>query len=47
MAATDRIDMHGHHLRPRQQPGMMPARYMAAIDVEIQPTHTIIRIDGG
>jgi hypothetical protein len=26
---------------------MMPARYMAAIDVEIQPTHTIIRIDGG
>src|SRR6476619_4500776 len=28
-------------------PGMMPARYMAAIDVEINPPHTIIRIDGG
>ena len=26
---------------------MMPARYIAAIDVEISPPHTIIRIDGG
>ena len=25
----------------------MPARYIAAIDVEISPPHTIIRIDGG
>src|SRR3954464_15717224 len=28
-------------------PGTMPARYIAAIDVEISPPHTIIRIDGG
>ena len=28
-------------------PGMMPARYIAAIDVEISPPHTIIRIEGG
>ena len=25
----------------------MPARYIAAIDVEISPPQTIIRIDGG
>src|SRR5262245_16215536 len=25
----------------------MPARYIAAIEVEINPPHTIIRIDGG
>ena len=25
----------------------MPARYIAAIEVEISPPHTIIRIDGG
>src|SRR6188768_2481279 len=28
-------------------PGTMPARYIAAIEVEISPPHTIIRIDGG
>src|ERR1044072_4449598 len=28
-------------------PGTMPARYIAAIEVEIRPPHTIIRIDGG
>ena len=25
----------------------MPARYIAAIEVEIRPPHTIIRIEGG
>ena len=29
------------------RPGTMPARYIAAIEVEISPPHTIIRIDGG
>ena len=28
-------------------PGTIPARYIAAIEVEISPPHTIIRIDGG
>src|SRR3954451_2915877 len=28
-------------------PGTMPARYIAASNVEISPPHTIIRIDGG
>ncbi len=32
---------------PISRPGTMPARYIAAIEVEISPPHTIIRIDGG
>jgi hypothetical protein len=29
------------------RPGRKPARYMAPIEVEITPPHTIIRIEGG
>ena len=40
--------MYGRHLRAcNQQSRDDPARYIAAIDVEINPPHTIIRIDGG
>ncbi len=28
-------------------PGRKPARYMAPMEVEITPPHTIMRIDGG
>jgi len=33
--------------RPISNPGTIPAKYMAPIEVEITPPQTTIRIDGG